>query len=48
MASEFGCSSEFSTYQDCLAEKAECNNNSYGLEGNDCEDESREYSKCRY
>jgi len=47
-ASEFGCGDEFSTFQDCVEEKAECNNDVFGLDGDDCEDESREYSKCRF
>jgi hypothetical protein len=46
LASELGCGSEFDAVFDCYEEKAECNNNSYGLTDDDCETVSREYSYC--
>jgi hypothetical protein len=45
-ASLYGCSKWFNAYADCLQSNADCENGYYGISGNDCEDEARDYGSC--
>jgi len=45
-ASLYGCSEEYNTYQDCVEDESDCENDNFFVPPNECEDEAREYGNC--
>jgi hypothetical protein len=45
-ASLYGCSEFFDLRQECIESNADCENDVYGLEGDDCQEELLDYENC--
>lgn len=46
VAALFGCQEEFDALQDCREDESDCENDSFFVPANECNDEEREYSNC--
>lgn len=48
IASRHGCGEYFGLLQDCIEDNAKCDSDFdvYGIDGDDCEEESIDYSNC--
>lgn len=45
-AALFGCQEEYDAYQDCIEDEATCENDTFFVPDNECQDEAREYNRC--